>query len=639
MTIRDKLLLAIGAPLLAAYGAMLAGEFALGRRSALADAKLYLTELVAHRAAEFERHAAATDEVVSTLAIEAAAWPDFDLARVRATLERQLAANDYVFGMCAAFEPDSGSERPALYLCRDASDGLRQVDPADVQPEFRESDWYRPARTRREGFWTEPYFDAGIGERMMCTFTAPIVSGGRFRGVLTADLLTDDLIDRLRDLAIGEGYCLLISPSGRIISHPDRSLVLHETIFSLAEKRHSPDLARAGRQMIAGNAGAQTVREGGAGPVQWMVYAPIRSTGWSLAAVVAEKEVAASIHPRLARLTILPGAALAIMLLTVWIASVRITRPIARLDVAAESLAKGDLEARVPETSGGDEIARLGRRFNAMAVELKDHIDNRLREEAARKRLEGELAAAREIQTSLLPPLPPADQQQGYCLHAVNLPAKSVAGDFFDYFMIDATRMALVMADVSGKGLPAALYMAVARTTLRACVAADRGPRAAMDELNRRLCAEDSRGMFVTLFLAYYQTDSGELTYCNAGHNPPMLVRQAALCEDVAIESLDPTGPLAAVFPEARYREERRTLAVGDLLFLYTDGITEAGAGRGELYGEQRLENLLRHLAARPVDQVCCSVLEDVRAFADDRLDDDVTMLALRRCAAPLRPT
>ena len=630
MTIRDKLLLAIGAPLLAAYGAMLVGEFSLNRRSALADAKLYLTELVAHRAAEFERQAAAADEVVSTLAIEAAAWPDFALPRVQAALERQLTANDYIFGMCAAFEPAGGAPS-AVYYCRDGAGGLRRVDLAEVQPNFREANWYRPARSKPEAFWTEPYFDAGVGERIMCTFTAPIIQGGAFRGVLTADLLTDDLIDVLEHLAVGEGYCLLISPSGTIISHPDRSLVMNETIFSLAEKGNSPDLHDVGRQMIAGKSGAQPVRMGGNGAAHWIVYAPVRATGWSLAAVVAESEVAASIRARLARLTLLPGAALAVILLTVWIASTRITRPIGQLAVAADALAKGDLETRVPQIAGDDEIARLGRRFNAMAAELKGHIDDRLRQEASRKRLEGELAAAREIQTSLLPPLPPAEEQRGYALHALNLPAKSVAGDFFDFFMIDADRLALVMADVSGKGLPAALYMAVARTTLRDCAAAELSPKAVVEKFNRRLSEEDTRGMFVTLFLAYYHRATGELTYCNAGHNPPYLVRNDALGAGGRLESLGPTGPLAAVFPDATYGEDRRTLAAGDLLFLYTDGITEAGAGRKELFGEQRLESLLLGLAAEPVAEVCRSVLQAVGEFAEDGFDDDVTMLALRR--------
>jgi phosphoserine phosphatase RsbU/P len=626
-SIRNKLLLTIGIPLVIAYGVMLVSEYVFSKRTALTNAKVHLTEVAARWAAEFERELVAAEELAQAVAGDASLSPTLSADGVRATLQYHIRNNSNIYGMCAAFEPGAFPGCPALlapYYCRDAHGGLRYVDVAAVSPHYAELAWYRPARSRGDSFWTEPYFDTGIGERIMCTIVAPIVREGKFRGVVTADLLADHFVRELAKVEIG--YCVLLSPTGVIISHPDRSLILHETIFSLARRRHLDDLAEAGRQMVAGESGAQEVHDVAGGPTMWMVYAPIRTAGWSLAAVISESTVTARIRPYLVRLSVILLATLAVILSIVLLASVYITHPIGRLALASESLGHGNLDARVPESRGNDEIAQLARRFNAMVTDLKTNVAVRIREEAARREIEGELRAARAIQASLLPGAPPAEEQQLYTLDAQNAPAKVVAGDFYDFFPLDARRLVLAMADVSGKGTPAAIYMAVTRTMLRSFAAADRTPAEVVAEVNRRLVQENDQGMFVTLFLAYYDLASGELHYVNAGHNAPYVVRGAG-----ALETLDATGPLVGVLPDAEFRDGQTRLEPGELLFLFTDGITEAGAGQGELFGEQRLQQFLAACASQPVSAICTSAIDAVRAFAPGDLGDDATVLALRR--------
>ncbi len=628
-SIRTKMILAISVPLLGAYAAMTWCEYQLGHREALANSTTHLAEVAARRAAELDGDLTAAAESARTIARLIAASPELNAEHLKVILQDNLTASPQWFGMSAAFErnglaPDSPAF--AMYYCRDPSGGLRYVDVAAAVPQYQELDWYRPARETGRPYWTEPYFDAGIGERLMCTYTAPVLRDGQFRGLVTLDILSETLLSDLVRLRLESGYCTLISGRGTFISHPDSSLVMHKSIFSLADEHGMDELATAGRDMLAGKTGARRIRDYVSDEPKWMVYAPVPSAGWSLAAVIPESEVLAPIYARIWRSLGILVVGLAVILGIVLLVSHRVTEPIGRLAAATEAVGHGNLDAKLTGPFSDDEVGRLARQFNTMLAELKSNIERRIREEASRREVEGELKAARVIQASLLPAMLPPDPDRAFALHAVNAPAKQVAGDFFDFFFVDEQRVALVMADVSGKGLPAAMYMAVARTRLRDHATADRSPADVVSEVNRRLAQENDQGMFVSLFLGYYDVPTGVLTYANGGHNPPYLVRT-----DGALSSLDPTGPLVAPFPSAVFRNAQCQLDPGDLLVLFTDGITEAGVPDGDLYGESRLEQLLCAGHQQPVDQLCSSLVATASDFSDGELADDVTVLALRR--------
>jgi sigma-B regulation protein RsbU (phosphoserine phosphatase) len=358
-----------------------------------------------------------------------------------------------------------------------------------------------------------------------------------------------------------------------------------------------------------------------------MVFAPVQSTGWSLAAIIPESEVMASVYARMARLLALLGAGLFVILSIVVLVSNRITRPIRQVASAAESIGRGNLESRAPDMRGNDEVACLARTFNAMVSDLKTNIECRIQEESARREVEGELEAARRIQASLLPaPLPP-NATQAFALKAINLPAKSVAGDFYDFFFLDAGRLALVVADVSGKGVPAAMYMAVSRTKLRDFASRELSPAEVLSRVNRSLTLENESEMFVSMFLGYYDVRTGELIYANAGHNPPYLVRENGI-----LDSLAPTGPLVAVFPDADFQNANCRLNPNDLLVLYTDGITEADRN-GHLYGEERLEKMLTSSWTSSPEDLSRTIVDNAREFANGELADDATVLVLKRRA------
>jgi sigma-B regulation protein RsbU (phosphoserine phosphatase) len=297
----------------------------------------------------------------------------------------------------------------------------------------------------------------------------------------------------------------------------------------------------------------------------------------------------------------------------------RMTRDLERVTAGAERLASGDLEARVPVRSH-DEFGRLAATFNRMAEELRAHQQQLLEQERLRKELE----LSRRIQEELLP-RQPLDAQfveaQG-----VSIPAREVGGDFFNYFALPGERLALLVGDVSGKGMPAALLMANLQATLSSRLPMEDDLAALARHLDDEIHAASSRTTFVTLFLAVLERGGQALRYVNAGHNPPFLLRAGA--EPV---TLGPTGRPLGLLPGGGYEEERVALAPADLLFLYTDGLTEAENAAEEPFGEARLVAALREAARDGVDGVLRHVEEAAARFRGaTEAADDATLLAIR---------
>ena len=269
-------------------------------------------------------------------------------------------------------------------------------------------------------------------------------------------------------------------------------------------------------------------------------------------------------------------------------------------------------------------VSRLGDQYQEL-----DRLVGELREALRVKTqfiaIQQELDVARRMQLSILPHA--FKSRDGLSLKATMLPAKEVGGDFYDFFALDAHRVALTIADVSGKGVPAALFMAVSRTLLRAVAQFSDTPARCMVRLNDLLAADNDEMMFVTLFYAVLDTRDGSLVYANAGHNPPYLLRQNG-----NIEAIASTGDMAlAVMEGIDYTERQLVLGPGDGLFMYTDGVTEASGPGQVLFGEARLEDLLKTLLDTSVDEVPSQILAAIKTFeAGGPQADDITCLMAR---------
>ncbi len=462
----------------------------------------------------------------------------------------------------------------------------------------------------------------------MCSYGAPFYQGGKFAGVATVDIPLEAMQARLAGVDTHGGYCTIISSTGTFVSYPNPDYIMAESIFSLAMEYHQPALEEVGREMIAGKAGVRRIVQVSTGQPAWIVFAPVESVGWSLAAIIPERAVMADVYSHLNQQAAMFLVGLALILGAVLVVSAWLVRPIARLAVVAGEVARGNLDVRVTGVHSRDEIGRFAETFNHMVGELKGSVEARIRETAARQAIERELQIARQIQVSLLPMArPPFPDRHEFALDATNEAAKIMAGDFFDFWFVDDDRLALVLGDVSGKGVPAAMFMAVSRTVLRNCTIPGRGPAEVLTHANRVLCAQNEEGMFVTVFYGHYHVQSGELVFTNAGHNPPYVTRH-----DGRIESLGlPNGPIVGIAPEVEYSESRLLLEPDDLLLADTDGFTEAADQQGDMLGDEGLQKILGEVRALPVDEVCREVLRRVDEYRDSPDQDDVTLLALRR--------
>jgi sigma-B regulation protein RsbU (phosphoserine phosphatase) len=241
-------------------------------------------------------------------------------------------------------------------------------------------------------------------------------------------------------------------------------------------------------------------------------------------------------------------------------------------------------------------------------------------------RMQEELNVGHTIQMSMLPQVFPAfPEHTEFDLHALLKPAREVGGDFYDYFLVDEDKLCLVVGDVSGKGVPAALFMAVTQTMIKTAAHGDHSPASIVTRVNNALSLDNPTCMFVTLFLAIVDFRTGSLTYCNAGHNPPYISRSGN--ELVCLRQRH--GVVMGAMDGLAYGESTETLGNGDALFIFTDGITEAMDTSGQLFGEERLEQLLNQCertAAADLTHVSLAAVENFAQGAEQ--SDDITVLA-----------
>ena len=264
------------------------------------------------------------------------------------------------------------------------------------------------------------------------------------------------------------------------------------------------------------------------------------------------------------------------------------------------------------------------------AIEQINYVHQMQKEHTQLESLKGDLAIASEIQQAILPRVFPPfpDLAQKIDIAASMTPAKDVGGDFYDLFRIDDNCVGCVIADVSGKGIPAAIFMAVSRTLIRATGIRGGSPADCITYSNRLLAQESVDCMFVTVFYGIIDVNTGEVTYCNAGHNPPYILKHKGDISPLPMS----TDPMAGAIDGITYHEGTLKLEKGDALVMFTDGVTEAMSTANEEFGEQRLEDTLEDVAMHNCQQMVDAIKADVAAFAGEaEQSDDITVLALKR--------
>ena len=537
-------------------------------------------------------------------------------------------------------------------LCVDDKSGARIDEQGNVRTiPVRERPWYVGAAQSNSIFFTDVLQDTFTGE-IGITCTIPIRQNGRLVAVAAADMFLDQMAEAVSNSGDVVHYTCIINNQGHVVFSPQNQGTLRaRTAEEAADLRFSEqtDLAAFVRDALNGKTGVRELDLDG--DRVYLAGAPVETLGWAVVSLVdkaaterpavmmqeqfdsALNEATASYNQGVARskqtilililLILVLGSAAA---LTV---SKRIVKPLETMTQKVRSLGGKNLQFMMEDDyRTGDEIEILAESFATLSTKTLQYVDQVQRVTAEKERIGAELTMANAIQRSQLPRLfPPFPNRHEFNLFATMKPAKEVGGDFYDFFMVDNDHVALVMADVSGKGVPAALFMMVTRMLIKSRIQSGESPSKALTNVNRQLCESNELGFFVTAWLAVLEISTGKGVAVNAGHEHPVLRRSGEKYELILYRHSLALAALDGV----QFKQHEFQLCPGDSIFVYTDGVTEATSSEKELFGTERmLESLNKEPDAEP-DEILANVMGDINRFMDGEDQfDDITMMCLK---------
>lgn len=547
-------------------------------------------------------------------------------------------------------------------LCAQSYPGHEQMD---FTPEYLESfdpqsrPWYVAAMEnleKKEPVFTDVYVGVDDGLASISCAQA-YYEKGRPAGAVGIGCTLESVSRLVAQSTVGRsGFSIVLDTKGKVI-FSGRNWGELAARLEAGDVRQSGEgtLAEAARAMVAGERGFASVRVDGGEYL--LAYEPLPSVGWSFGTLISREEAVLPLRePRnkllgeigsfdkalYGKLTDLGERTVLLLLATgllILALSLRLSRrfvePLYAIGAGVQEIAGGDLDRKI-EVHTGDEIERLAEGVNAMTGQMKLYLQDLQQATAERQRTATELEMAARIQAGMLPDVAALAGRKEYDLAAAMYTAKEMGGDFYDAYLLDDRHLALTMADVSGKGIGAALFMMVAKTMLKntmlsaaADYAKGREPDFGilMGEANRHLCEGNEKEMFVTVFFAVLDFYAGTLSYVSAGHNPPLLGGRGKW-EYLRQKK---KGVMLGILEGVSYQQQKLQLQPGDSIFLYTDGVTEAMEEGGGFYTEKRLQETLEE--ARPEDMagLLARVREDVAAYVGTApQSDDMTMMGLK---------
>ncbi|MBQ7067860.1 MAG: SpoIIE family protein phosphatase, partial [Synergistaceae bacterium] len=514
-----------------------------------------------------------------------------------------------------------------LLVAYDRQSDLNADNGNEVFYDHLKSEWYTKAKSLGHVCFTDIYNDI-YGRGLTITCAAPVYDdNNKFIGAMGMDILISDLYRSIVEIDLGDdkaSYAFLVDNKGNIIDNENAS---DKTNSLSNEKGINSEVVN---KILSGQTDVSLTDDR-----IYYAYTPIESNGWKFCVRMPESVILAPVRSVQRNIIFMMSLFLAAFILITIIVTVAtrkfskdLTNPIISLSHDVEEISGGNLDYRA-KIYDNDEIGDLAKSFNAMAVSLKDYINNLASITAEKERISTELNVATQIQADMLPRIFPAfPERKEFDIYASMNPAKEVGGDFYDFFFIDDKHLALVMADVSGKGVPAALFMVISKTLIKTRALMGGTPSEILYDVNNQLCEGNDAGLFVTVWLGILDIETGKITAANAGHEYPALKR----VDNTSFELLkDKHTPAVATIEEIRFKNYEIELNPGDVLFIYTDGVAEATNSSEELYGTDRMIEDLNKYTDSKIDELLINMKKEVDKFTGDAPQfDDITMLGLR---------
>ncbi len=544
---------------------------------------------------------------------------------------RGMLLNNPDFYNCSiAFEPYYFKDKGLYFSAysKHNGDSIRTIQGGSENYQYFFADWYLMPTLLGHACWTEPYMDLDVAtntSEMVTSYCQAIKDNdGRVIGVINTSLSLNWLSQTISATKpYPNSYSIMIGRGGTYFVHPDSTKITRQTIFTQTLEEPDTALASLGHAMQRGEEGMREMHIGG--EHCYVFYKPLGKTGCSMAIVCPESDIFGGFD-RLRRtvMTIVTVGLLLMLYLFIRIIT-RELSPLRRLAREAETIASGQFDTQLPDFERVDEIGQLSQSFGNMQQSLVRYIEELKDTTAQKASIESELNVANSIQMSMLPSVFP--DREGLDMYASMTPAKEVGGDLYGYLLKD-DNLYFCLGDVSGKGVPASLFMAQVTRLFRTLANQQLPPAEICTHMNDALSGDENpTNMFVTLFIGMLDLQSGHLSFCNAGHNPPIIGGGANHGEFLEMKPNFPIG----VLPGLEFEGEEIANIHGRALFIYTDGLNEAENREHEQFGDERLLDILRNThfnSAKQVIETLAAEVEKHRDGADP--NDDLTMMCLR---------
>jgi len=540
-----------------------------------------------------------------------------------------LDANPYVQGANVGYEDGSKYGHPGPwcpYVMK--RDGEYTVRDLSTVYDYRNAEWYRTPLDTHAKSLSQPFTEAN--GTLVVTFAIPVynVETGDPECVVALDHSLNDLSDMLQEYLPYEGsHLYVVARDGRYIAHPDHECVLKDTV--------SAEL----RNFIASGDEYYCDKKKGRADVYYF-SSKVTKSDWTVLLSVPQRAMVERPVRMMNIMIIVMILGIVLLLLGSLFVIDRLTKPLEKFSEAARQISHGNFDVDLPVIEDHNELYDLRAALASMRVSLDRYV-HKLEETSSKKAsMERELDIARKIQMSMVPKVfPPYPERDNLDMFASLTPAQAVGGDLYD-FILCGDKFFFCIGDVSGKGVPASLFMAITRTLFRNSAATDKTPSQIARIINDAMSEGNDEGMFVTMVIASFDLVSGELKICNCGHNLPVtngnIVDPSTMkaTPDAPFHLINglPTNIAVGVMPGFQYNDVTMHIAPGCMLLLYTDGVTEAENKSKELYGEDRLLALLEKLGkdCTSTDAVK-AITDDVKSFTSGaEQSDDITLLCLR---------
>ena len=554
--------------------------------------------------------------------------PEDMMRIVRAMVEEDTLMYGGYVAFAENYYPNKG-KRFMEYAYTDSLGKIHEMHMSgNSDYDYLSSQWFSQVRQHPDGYWTAPYIDRGIDGYLSITYCLPLFDeAGRFIASINADVKVADLAyDMFVTRPYADSYSFILNTDGRFIAHPDQKVVLNKDITTYAKEVDSPELKDIAMKMVKGEKGCmQTSIKG---EKVMACYAPMQHVNWFVCTICPVKSVVGVLGSTVVVIFAILLIGLLTLSLCIRLLVTHITRPIKEMTSAAYLISQGRFNAPLPEVESKDDLRALHDAFQNMQQSLVQYMDKLKSSTRRHERINSELNIAHGIQMSMVPktfsPFPECERLE---LYGYLRPAKEIGGDLYDFFIRD-NRLFFTIGDVSGKGVPASLVMAITSALFRVLAHKEDSPARIIESLNKTLCEGNEYNMFVTLYVGVLDLTTGHLTYSSAGHNPPLLLHRDGTGEYQQIgEVYLPVGILA----EAVYKDETADLSHGEALLLYTDGLTEGEDIRHESFGEEKALTAAAQAARLPAKEIVEHTLHCLSDFVGNAVQsDDLTLLCLR---------